>query len=372
MGSSAKDILQKLVGSTQDELKAQGVTDPAKQYDVVTVASIVQAEGGQAEYGDVAGAIYNRLKPNNTETNGLIQSDATVTYGLGIRSFHIDEAQKADKSNPYNTYANQGLPAGPIGSPGKTAIDAAAKPKTQRLPLLGHHQPGHQGDQVLQDAGRTQRLRRAVQRLVRGQPGTLRMTLRAAVLGHPISHSKSPALHRAAYAHLGVDIAYSAIDVTEAALPGFMGRSGTTSQRDGSWRGLSVTMPLKSAMVAEVDEVRGVARALGVVNTVAFESDGGSAGHTRLVAYNTDVAGIVNALRHAGAASAPTAVILGGGGTAAAAIAALKELGAVSAEVFVRDVSRAAEARAASAAVGVPIRVLPSPGRQPPSPRPTS
>jgi UPF0755 protein len=130
LGTSAKDILQKLVGNTLDELKAQGVTDPAKQYDVVTVASIVQAEGGQAEYGDVAGAIYNRLKPNNTETNGLIQSDATVTYGLGIRSFHIDEAQKADKSNPYNTYANQGLPAGPIGSPGKTAIDAAAKPKT--------------------------------------------------------------------------------------------------------------------------------------------------------------------------------------------------------------------------------------------------
>ncbi|MEY9777043.1 endolytic transglycosylase MltG [Arthrobacter sp. MW3 TE3886] len=133
LGSSAKDIMQKLVGNTQAELKAQGVTDPAKQYDVLTVASIVQAEGGQAEYGDVAGAIYNRLKPNNTETNGLIQSDATVTYGLGIRSFHIDEAQKADKSNPYNTYANQGLPAGPIGSPGKTAIDAAAKPKSNNF-----------------------------------------------------------------------------------------------------------------------------------------------------------------------------------------------------------------------------------------------
>jgi UPF0755 protein len=129
LGTSGKDILQKLVSTTLDELKAQGVTDPAKQYDTVTVASIVQAEGGQAEYRDVAGAIYNRLKPGNTETNGLIQSDATVTYGLGIRSFHIDEVQKADKSNPYNTYANTGLPAGPIGSPGKTAIDAAAKPK---------------------------------------------------------------------------------------------------------------------------------------------------------------------------------------------------------------------------------------------------
>ena len=50
------------------------------------------------------------------------------------------------------------------------------------------------------------------------------MTLRAAVLGHPISHSKSPALHRAAYAHLGVELDYSAIDVTEEALPAFMAR----------------------------------------------------------------------------------------------------------------------------------------------------
>lgn len=185
------------------------------------------------------------------------------------------------------------------------------------------------------------------------------MTLRAAVLGHPISHSKSPALHRAAYAHLGVDYAYSAIDVTEAGLPEFMRRVRDEARAGGSWRGLSVTMPLKTAMVAEVDEVRGVAGALGVVNTVAFESDGGA---PRLVAYNTDVAGIVNALRHAGAAPAPTAAVLGGGGTAAAAIAALKELGSGSAAVFVRDTGRAAEARAASAAVGLPIDVLPLAG----------
>lgn len=128
LGTTPKEILTQLVKNTTDELKAQGVSDPAKQYDVLTVASIVQAEGGQAEYKDVAGAIYNRLKPNNTETAGLIQSDATVTYGLGRKSFHITEEEKADKSNPYNTYAIQGLPVGPIGSPGKTAIDAAAQP----------------------------------------------------------------------------------------------------------------------------------------------------------------------------------------------------------------------------------------------------
>ncbi|MDQ0756320.1 shikimate dehydrogenase [Arthrobacter sp. B3I4] len=179
------------------------------------------------------------------------------------------------------------------------------------------------------------------------------MTLRAAVLGHPISHSKSPALHRAAYAQLGVDMAYEAIDVTVDRLPAFL----AAVRGDERWRGLSVTMPLKAAMAAAVDEVRGVARQLGVVNTVAFENGAGSA--ARLVGYNTDVAGIVNAVRYAGAAAEPAAVILGGGGTAAAAAAAVKELGAPSAAVFVRDVSRAAEVRAAAAAVGLPLQVLP-------------
>jgi UPF0755 protein len=129
LGTSAKDILQSLVKATSDELVLQGITDPAKQYEAVIVASIVQAEGGQAEYGDVAGAIYNRLKPND-QTSGYLQVDSAVTYGLGTKSFNFTDAERQDKSNPYNTYANPGLPPGPIGSPGKTAIDAAARPKT--------------------------------------------------------------------------------------------------------------------------------------------------------------------------------------------------------------------------------------------------
>ncbi len=132
LGTPAKDILQSLVKTTKDELEAQGISDPAKQYEAVTVASIVQAEGGQAEYRDVAGAIYNRLKPND-QTNGYLQVDSAVTYGLGTRSFNFTEEERRDKSNPYNTYANAGLPPGPIGSPGKTAIDAAAKPKSNEF-----------------------------------------------------------------------------------------------------------------------------------------------------------------------------------------------------------------------------------------------
>ncbi|MET4143661.1 shikimate dehydrogenase [Arthrobacter sp. UYCo732] len=178
------------------------------------------------------------------------------------------------------------------------------------------------------------------------------MSLRAAVLGHPISHSKSPALHLAAYRKLGVDIGYTAVDLTEEALPAFMQRV----RNQVGWRGLSVTMPLKTGMVTQVDEVRGVARTLGVVNTVAFEDDGPS---VRRIGYNTDVAGIVNAVRNAGVPASPSAVVLGGGGTAAAAIAALKDLGTAHAQVFVRDTSRAAEARAAAAGVGLAIDVRP-------------
>jgi shikimate dehydrogenase len=176
------------------------------------------------------------------------------------------------------------------------------------------------------------------------------VSLRAAVLGHPISHSKSPALHLAAYGELGIGISYTAIDVTEQLLPALMGQI----RDQPGWRGLSVTMPLKTAMLAQVDEVRGVARTLGVVNTVSFEEHGNV---TRTIGSNTDVAGIVNALRHGGSGTAPSAVILGGGGTAASAVAALKELGTAHAKVFVRDASRTAEVCAAAESLDVALEI---------------
>lgn len=123
-----KDILALMVKRTMDQLKADGITDPGKQYDILTLASIIQAEAGPADYGKVSGAIQNRLVPNNPETRGLIQSDATVSYGLGRKGYELTDSEKNDKSNKYNTYANPGLPVGPIGAPGQKAIDAAAKP----------------------------------------------------------------------------------------------------------------------------------------------------------------------------------------------------------------------------------------------------
>lgn len=126
--TTAQEIITEMVQNTFAALEETGVTDPAEQYRVLTKASIIQAEAGEADYATVAGAIENRLRADNTETNGLIQSDATVTYGLGRKSYNLTPEEKADTSNRWNTYANPGLPVGPIGSPSVEAIDAAANP----------------------------------------------------------------------------------------------------------------------------------------------------------------------------------------------------------------------------------------------------
>ena len=143
---------------------------------------------------------------------------------------------------------------------------------------------------------------------------------RAAVLGHPISHSKSPLLHAAAYAHLGFDCAYTAVDVPAEDGPAFL----ASLRGQPGWTGLSVTMPLKAVLVPEVDRVQPLAKALGVLNTVTFS---GSGADPVLTGHNTDVAGIIGSLRHAGVGNAPRAVVLGAGGTACAAVAALAGLG---------------------------------------------
>ncbi|WP_246021022.1 endolytic transglycosylase MltG [Arthrobacter echini] len=126
--ATATDILTEMITATTDRLVEDGVTDPDEQYRILTIASIVQAEAQEGDYATVAGSITNRLTPGNTETNGYLQSDATVAYGLGERTYQLTPEEKADKSNPYNTFANPGLPEGPIGSPSDEAIDAAVNP----------------------------------------------------------------------------------------------------------------------------------------------------------------------------------------------------------------------------------------------------
>ncbi len=166
---------------------------------------------------------------------------------------------------------------------------------------------------------------------------------RAAVLGCPIQHSLSPVVHRVAYAALGLtDWRYEAFECDEAALPTFVERLGP------EWAGLSLTMPLKRAALTVADEVSPLASAVGAANTLVLGQPGG-----RSRAENTDVAGILAALREAGLDRVGAAVILGAGGTAQAALAALRELGEAAPAVLVRDPARTGDLRAAADRLGV-------------------
>lgn len=174
--------------------------------------------------------------------------------------------------------------------------------------------------------------------------------MKAFVLGHPIEHSLSPVLHSAAYEVLGADIRYERRDTQERELP----ERFRELQTGGELCGLSVTMPLKSAIMKQVDELTDFARSVGVVNTVYWRKG-------KAIGHNTDVSGIVNALRFAGASQASDRVpaILGGGGTATAAVAALVFMGAQEIDVFVRDSSRATRVQDVANRLGVQIRYLP-------------
>lgn len=168
---------------------------------------------------------------------------------------------------------------------------------------------------------------------------------RAAVLGSPVRHSLSPVLHTAAYAALGLTgWRYEAIECGEDRLPGLVDGLGP------EWVGLSLTMPLKRVALEVADEVSPVAAAVGAANTLLL-------GDGPRRADNTDVAGIVAALREAGVHRVERAVVLGAGGTARSALAALSELGVRAPVVLVRDPARAGELRAAADRLGLAAEV---------------
>lgn len=146
---------------------------------------------------------------------------------------------------------------------------------------------------------------------------------RLAVWGDPIAHSRSPQLHRAAYAVLGRDWTYDRRRVDEA------GFAAALAALDGTWRGLSVTMPLKGAARAASAELDRRAELTGAVNTLLLDP----AGHR---GFNTDVGGIVRALADERVTEAPVARIVGAGATATSALVALSEIGARRIDVVAR------------------------------------
>jgi shikimate dehydrogenase len=152
----------------------------------------------------------------------------------------------------------------------------------------------------------------------------------ACILGEPIAHSLSPALHNAAFAALGIDAHYEARLVTYDDLPNVV-----RQLRAADCLGANVTAPHKQAVIPLVDEIGDEVRALGALNTIV-NMDG------RLVAGNTDAAGLARWMRLSSIDPArQPAVVIGAGGAARSAVWALADLGATGVVVLNRTVERA-------------------------------
>jgi len=173
------------------------------------------------------------------------------------------------------------------------------------------------------------------------------------VLGSPIAHSLSPVLHAAAYRVLGLAWSYQAIECDQLQLPAVL------NGLDESYVGLSLTMPLKRAVLPLLDDVSPLARAVGAANTVLFDGVGP---FLRRRGENTDVPGMVAAVRALRPDAVGSAVILGAGGTAAAALAAVRELGVVRVAVVVRDRGRAVELQQAAERLDIAMTLVDWPG----------
>ncbi|WP_031104245.1 endolytic transglycosylase MltG [Streptomyces sp. NRRL S-146] len=110
------------------EKKAEslGLEDP---WQLVTIASLVQAEGtSHSDFRKMAEVVYNRMKPGNPQTNGMLEFDSTYNYIKNQSKIDLSLSELRNYDNPYNTYFHKGLPPGPIDNPGEDAIKGALKP----------------------------------------------------------------------------------------------------------------------------------------------------------------------------------------------------------------------------------------------------
>lgn len=180
---------------------------------------------------------------------------------------------------------------------------------------------------------------------------------RLAVLGSPIAHSLSPVLHSAAYRELGLDWSYEAIEVTADRLPAFLESTSPASATPGEapWRGLSLTMPLKRDVVPLLDERDELVELTGGANTVVFST--GDDGSRRLSGYNTDVFGVVEALRSGGVTVATTVQLLGAGATAASVVVAVASIGATRLLISTRSAEKAEPVARLARELGVDVTV---------------
>jgi shikimate dehydrogenase len=157
--------------------------------------------------------------------------------------------------------------------------------------------------------------------------------LLAGVIGDPVAHSRSPAMHNAAFASCGVDARYERWHTPAAELP-----ARVATLRQPGFLGANVTLPHKIAVIRLLDKLSPQAAQIGAVNTIVCGENGA------LTGYNTDAPAVVGTLRGAGfEPSGSSAVILGASGAARAAAFALAEAGAAHITLVNRTLARAEE-----------------------------
>ena len=170
---------------------------------------------------------------------------------------------------------------------------------------------------------------------VRPAPAASTAVRRAAVLGSPIAHSLSPVLHRAAYAELGLaDWTYERYEVDEQ-----RPRPPSSASTDEQWAGLSLTMPLKRAVIPLLDEISDTAASVEAVNTVLFSGRRPRRRQHRHPRHDRRAAGARH--RHGWTSAA----VLGAGATASSALAALARICDGEVTAYVRSAQRAREMR---------------------------
>lgn len=168
---------------------------------------------------------------------------------------------------------------------------------------------------------------------------------RLAVVGSPIEHSRSPAIHAAAAAALGLAWDYGRERIERGGLAGFVRALGS------EWLGLSVTAPLKEEALRLADEPDDLARLAGGANTLVLGD--------RVRAWNTDVGGIVAAFDGAGLERAASGAILGAGATAVSALVALHRMGARQVLVALRTPAKGARLAELGASLGIDVALQP-------------
>ena len=317
--ASSRDLVAKQLETFEREIDKVSMRRARQRnlstYDVLIIASMIDREATlDKERRLVSAVIHNRLREDMP-----LGIDATIRYATRNWTRPLRQSELAIDS-PYNTRRRIGLPPTPIGSPGLASIRAAANPANVDYLYYvvkpngdGAHNFSSSDAEFQRDVEAYKR-----ERAARGgkdpssSDGNVTSALkRFGVLGWPVAHSRSPAMHRAAYEALGLrDWHYQKLPVppevfeeTVRALPA------------AGYHGANVTIPHKEAALALADEATEAAREIGAANTLTFRSDG------TIHADNTDAPGLIAAI---GDPLPREALVLGAGGSARAAVWALR------------------------------------------------